>query len=303
MNYFNFHADDYAISLNSSKDILSLLKNGLIDSISILPNMPCFYDAMLLLKPFLFNSDATFLNISIHLNFMEGKCCCNALKVPYLVDNNGYFKTTWISLLVASFNPILYQKIKKQLKLEIQSQIEKILSFLPSNYKLCIDSHQHTHMIPIVWHACMELIKEHNYSISFIRLAREPLFPHIRAFSLHNSYSITNLIKNIILNILSIPIEKDMNKEKINYELLWGLILSGNMNYKQISKIKPYMEAYAIKKQKKIELLFHPGSVLPEEITTANTKLGFVKFHLSPNRQIEYDTIKYLMQEAKNNHD
>lgn len=299
MKYFNIHADDYAISLHSSIDILSLAKNGLIDSLSILPNMPCFKDAIDLLTPYL-TSIHPFLNISIHLNFMEGKCCCNTLKVPYLVDKDGYFKATWFSLLANSFNPFRYQKLKSQLKLEIQSQIDKVLPFLPPGYQLHLDSHQHTHMIPIVWQACKEVIKEQHYSITFIRLAKEPIIPHIKAFSLQNTYPIANIIKNILLNILSIPIEKDLQKEKIHYELLWGLHLSGNMNYEQICKIKPYMERYAMKKHKIIELLFHPGCVLPEEITPANTKLGFVKFHLSPNRRKEYETILCLTRFSKN---
>ena len=38
----DIHADDFGESLHASKDILECLKNGKLDSISVLANMSCF---------------------------------------------------------------------------------------------------------------------------------------------------------------------------------------------------------------------------------------------------------------------
>jgi hypothetical protein len=40
-----------------------------------------------------------------------------------------------------------------------------------------------------------------------------------------------------------------------------------------------------------VEVLFHPGSVKKEEITSEFIKPGFVNFHLSDNRKIEFNSV------------
>ena len=40
------HADDYALSMNVSRTILQCIKDGEIDSISVMPNMSIFDEAM-----------------------------------------------------------------------------------------------------------------------------------------------------------------------------------------------------------------------------------------------------------------
>ena len=42
------------------------------------------------------------------------------------------------------------------------------------------------------------------------------------------------------------------------------------------------------------ELLFHPGHMLEAELTQEFTKTGFIEFHLSSNRKIEYSTCNSL---------
>ena len=45
----DIHADDYALTLNTSKDMLACMQAGRLDSISIVPNMSCFEECMELL--------------------------------------------------------------------------------------------------------------------------------------------------------------------------------------------------------------------------------------------------------------
>ncbi|MDE7186679.1 MAG: hypothetical protein K2O13_04135, partial [Lachnospiraceae bacterium] len=64
----DIHADDYALTVNTSRDMLDCMLRGQLDSISIVPNMSCFQECMELLckavhkLPFL-------PKISVHLDF------------------------------------------------------------------------------------------------------------------------------------------------------------------------------------------------------------------------------------------
>ena len=42
----DIHADDYALTVNTSKDMLECMKAGRLDSISILPNMSCMKQSL-----------------------------------------------------------------------------------------------------------------------------------------------------------------------------------------------------------------------------------------------------------------
>ena len=49
MPQIDIHADDYALTVHTSHDILSCLRAGKLDSISIVPNTACFRACMDLL--------------------------------------------------------------------------------------------------------------------------------------------------------------------------------------------------------------------------------------------------------------
>ena len=42
--------------------------------------------------------------------------------------------------------------------------------------ELRIDSHQHTHMIPVVAEALFEVLEEQGWKVSYVRDAKEPFF-------------------------------------------------------------------------------------------------------------------------------
>ncbi|MEG1847636.1 MAG: ChbG/HpnK family deacetylase [Lachnospiraceae bacterium] len=288
----DIHADDYAVSVHASADILTLLQAGKLTSISVIPNMTCYQQCLKMLiaqpvRPLL----------SVHLNFMEGHCCSPQERVPELVDNNGYFKVSWGSLLKTSYLGKTSKNLKEQLKIEIQYQIECVreaqrLLLMPDILR--IDSHQHTHMIPIVFQALLEVIEEQQYEVSFIRVAREPLTPFLRHAGLYPTYSVLNLIKNLILQIYAVRVNRELCKRQIKPTLLWGLMMSGHMDIDRMRILYPDMTAFCHKRGKSIEILFHPGTSLPEEITKEYVKEGFVKDHLAEGRQIEYRAVMQM---------
>lgn len=289
----DIHADDYAISVHASKDILACIKEGKLNSISIVPNMSCFQECMEMLMEQWDTYEVKPL-ISVHLNVMEGHCSSNQEDVSDLVDQKGFFNVSWGGLIKASYSKKIFIKIKKHLKMEIKQQIDVVQAAMPSECSLRLDSHQHTHMIPIVWKALMEVIDEMHYDVEFIRVAKEPLSPFMKQLSLYPSYSIINIVKNVILNWYAIRANKDLKQRNIKSMLLWGLIMSGHMDADRIIRLYEPMLGYCKQKGKNLEILFHPGTVLKEEIGEEFVKEGFVQFHLSKGREIERWAVENL---------
>ncbi len=163
----DIHADDYALTLNTSKDMLACMQAGRLDSISIVPNMSCFEECMELLYreipklPFL-------PLLSVHLDFVEGRSLAGKAAAPDLVKpGTDLMGLGWGGLFAASYLPHKRKKIRAQLVCEIKAQIAKAQTAIetcigiaarhsiPCGQKgLRIDSHQHAHMIPVVWKLC-----------------------------------------------------------------------------------------------------------------------------------------------------
>lgn len=290
MSEIDIHADDYGVSVNTSLKILECIKKGKLDSISIIPNMNTFDKCMEMLhneweklqkKP----------KISIHLDLIDGYSLAG--KDAYLLCNKeGYCKISWGKLFMISCIPgKLHKELEKELKIEIKAQIEKCSSRLPDYNRLRIDSHMHTHMIPIVAKALLEVIDEEQYQVEFIRVAREPLSVFARNTSLYLSYSPINIMKNVILNICAGNFEKKLKNKKIKYGLLWGLVMSGYMDLKRVNLLKNSMIAYAKSKDKDLEILFHPGQMTEDEITPQHCKSDVYAFYLSKDRDVERNAV------------
>lgn len=287
---FDFHADDYAVSISASQDIIKLAGNGIINSISILPNMSAFDPSAPLLRSF-----PQGVKRSIHLNFMEGKSCLAKEEITDLVDSDCCFKVSWGSLLLSNFNPVKRRIIKNQLSAEIVAQVEKcITSGLVDPMALRLDSHQHTHMIPLVQDAlfdAVDILEKQGKKVVFVRNTEDPISPYFHSMKTLKGFSFSNMLKCIILNSFSLRLKRKLKERGLPIEYLCGVFYSGHMDEKRLDKVLPFFEKLAIKKNRRVEVLFHPGSVKKEEITPEFTKPGFVQFHLSNNRHIEFDAL------------
>ncbi len=287
----DFHADDYALSQNSDDDIICLCKEGKLDSISIIPNLQIFESSVLKLKKF--NNDfPKKIKVSIHLNFMEGKPVSNRELVTDLVDEKGFFCVSWGRLLIWNYNPFKRKKIKEQLAREISAQIEKCIKAEVSDIDcLRIDSHQHPHMIPLFREAIFDALKDKNYKIEYIRNTNDPISFYKKSKSEKTNFS--NILKCLILNHYSKSFSKILKRNNLPDSYLCGVYYSGKMDERIVNAL-PIFKREAVKRNRKFELLFHPGRMLKEELTQEFTKQGFTEFHLSENRKVEYSTCKNM---------
>lgn len=290
----NIHADDYALTVNTSRDILDCMRKGALDSISIVPNMPCFEECMEMLCEAI--PSLPFLpRMNIHLNLVEGK---------------GFLKRlSWGKLFLYSFikcSGYMEKAVKEELEWQIgrcDAAISKCIRIAEDNdikhsrQGMRLDSHQHTHHLPIVWEALMSILEERGCRVEYIRCVREPLTVFLSKKELVLSYNPVNIIKNLILNALSFKIEKYIDSHGLRKMYLWGIVMSGKMDLRRIKSLMPSFIKRAEKDGRDIEILFHPGMALEDEIGSRIDKRAARNFYLSPNRHIEKKTV-FLSNES-----
>ncbi len=298
----DIHADDYGLSGQASEDILKCLHAEKLDSISVLANMECLRE-----YAERFNKEKSRWSrvplLTVHLNFVEGHCLAPVEMVPHLVDERGYFKIGWGNLFLWNYCPWKYKEIESELATEIEAQTKLFREHFGEGYGIDIplrfDGHQHTQMIPIVYKALMKVIEEQQYLVDYIRVTKEPIRPFLKSASLWKSYRPVNIIKNLLLNFYSIPMEKMIKRKGIDIHpmFLWGVLFSGYMDARRVDRILPLMKEQAYKKGRVLEILFHPGSSLQEEMGEEFSNEGGREFYLSEGRRVEYEALMGLDME------
>lgn len=309
----DIHADDYALTVNTSKDMLSCMEKGQLDSISIVPNMSCFRECMELLYeaiprlPFL-------PAMSVHLDFVEGRCLAGAEKVPLLADRaSSLMKLSWGGLFALSYLPWKRGAAREQLRAEVRAQIEAVRGAVEHALEIAkragvacsqrgmrIDSHQHAHMIPVVWEALTEVIEEEGYAVEYIRNSREMMKEFVVKPALWKTYRPVNFVKNRLLFLYSHKADRYGAAHGMERMYLWGLVMSGHMDYARISALYPQIAARAGKEGRTLEILFHPGLTLPEEVTGEIGEEAAKEFYLRPDRHVEKEAVgrmRTLLQE------
>ena len=300
----DIHADDYALTLNTSKDMLGCMRAGKLDSISVVPNMSCFEECMALLYGEI--PTLPFLPLmSVHLDFVEGRSLAGREAVPDLTKSDSdLMGLGWGGLFSASYLPGKRKKIKSQLKREIRAQleraqkaIEKCMSIAKKTGVFCgqkglrIDSHQHAHMIPVVWEAVLEVVSEERYAVEYIRNSKEVLGVFLTDVSLYKTYRPVNFVKNRLLAFYSHKVDRYYRVCGMERMYLWGLVMSGRMDQERIEKLYTKMKKKAEKDGRRLEILFHPGLTLLEEVTPEIARDAADDFYLQKDRHVEKEAV------------
>lgn len=307
MPKIDIHADDYALTVNTSKDILSCMQKGVLDSISVMSNMSCFRECLEMLYQAI--PTLPFLpKMSVHLDFVEGRSLAGAKRVPLLTkDNTDLMGLSWGGLFLLSYLPWKRRAAKEQLKKEIKMQLEAAQTAIGRAMEIAkehgiaceqksirIDSHQHAHMIPVAWEALTEVVAEEHYDVEYIRNSREVLGAFLAEVSLWKTYRPINFVKNILLSLYSHKVDCYAQTHNLEQIYLWGLVMSGHMDYDRVVRLYPRMTAKAKKEQRVLELLFHPGLMLPGEVSDEIDGEAARDFYMRPDRHVEMDTVNKI---------
>jgi hypothetical protein len=203
--------------------------------------------------------------VTVHLNLMEGNSLCDPGQVPLLTNEKGQLSCSFANLLVRSFLPGR-DKLRHQLKQELKAQILAVQKVLPAEVPLRLDGHAHYHMIPVVFDAMMDVIREEDLPVSYIRISREYLRLYLPHFFRLRDLSAINLVKVAVLNLLSGLARMKYTRELAPMEkkLFLGVALSGRMYYENLKVFFPQARKLAEKKGWDLEILGHPGGVFEE---------------------------------------
>jgi len=235
------------------------------------------------------------LFVTVHLNFVEGKPLTGS-KASRLINSDGNFNIGFIKLLVISYLPVLRLLYKKQIKKEVEAQIEACRPYMNDGI-FRIDGHVHYHMLPVIFDSVMEVIKEKNLKVSYIRFPKEEISIYQKAASKLNGISFVNVLKVLILNFLSKRNIRKYRNEleilKVEDKLFMGVMMSGHMFYDNVKACLPIAgDILADRGKSEMEILFHPGDVSNDADIALLTSKDDYNFLTSENRFKEAQALK-----------
>lgn len=275
-------ADDYGLSTVNCINIEKCLKSGALNKISVLPN-----GKIENLKNRFPNDDVI---LSLHINLVEGKSFANPKNLNLIVSDNGYFKNSFCGLLLLSVSR-KRKEFEKQVYTEIREQVKYWRENCTTKKAIVLDSHQHVHMIPLIFKTLMRVIKDEKIDVEYLRYPAEPIMPYLFTPSLYLTYNPVNLIKQWLLKIFGMVNKKILIESGVNTAYFMGVLFSGHMDWKRVSKVVVHYFKIAEKNNKDIELLFHPGYIENEEDLLDISKKSFNRFYLSQGRKVEFDSL------------
>lgn len=274
--FLHIHADDYGMNDGSCRRIEKCIHGGCLNGISVMPN-GCLECGQL---------DEMDISMAVHLNLVEGRPLTPPEEIPLLVGADGYWKYSFFGLLLLSLGP-KRKEMARQVSLELRAQIAAVRKLLPGNAPVLLDSHQHTHMIPLIFHALLKIVEEDRLEVSYLRIPAEPIGPFLREPSLYHTYQPVNIVKNAVLNFLWLFNRSAFRKTGIPTAMFCGILLSGHMDADRVLKVFPHFVRLAEKRGCDLEFLFHPGYIKPGEEFLDSRKASFNAFYLSEGRKAE----------------
>ena len=283
-----FCADDYGLNDISSMHIEQCIDKDALNKVSVFPN----FHPIDLQKI----QNSKNVCISLHLNLVEGKCMSDAEKITLIADKDGNFKHTFGGLF--KLNLFHKKKLEEQIYKEIKAQVLFWKNNLAQNIPFCIDSHQHTHMIPAVFKALIKVLNDEKINPEYIRIPAEPIMPYIKTPSLYFTYNVVNIIKQWLLKFLWLTNKNLAKKNRIRASYFFGILFSGNMDEKRVRKVLPGYIKLSEKKGRDIEVLFHPGYLNKNETNFKDKNIVFGDFYISENRKTEYDSVIKLSERS-----
>jgi len=291
-----YHADDFGVTTEQSGRILDCCQNGVLNSISVLPNTPVLGEALEILNRV--DPDGTRIRRVLHLNFVEGKPLAGAEHVPVLVDSSGYFDKSFFHFFEWNYikRGAGRRSVVRQLKAEIAAQLRAVTTVC--DYRItAIDSHQHYHMIPIIFDSLMEVLSEREFEhlrICQIRIPVDPAAPLMHNAQMRRGVPGINWVKWCILKIYAGRNKKVLRGKGIETPVFFGIFYTCEMKKEVVEALLPAYRAYADRKGQDLELMFHPGNLTARyELLDARSE-ELVAFYMSDNRYFEAECLKLL---------
>lgn len=279
-----YHADDFGLFPEQSRRILRCREQGRLNGVSVMPNSECLEACMELLRDC--PGEA---NVTIHLNLIEGRSVCDPREVPLLTDERGVLRSGFGKLLLHSFLP-RRNVYREQLRKELRAQIQTVVPYLEAGAPLRLDGHAHYHMVPVVFDALMDVIREDRLNVAYIRIPQEYPSVYLRHWrQLWRNIFPINLVKTGVLNLLARRNRRRYGAflDTLEQRVFLGVFLSGHMFRKNVEVVLPDAVELAKRLDAGLEILAHPGGVYEAEDIAKLTNGADVAFLTSGARRRE----------------
>lgn len=287
-----FHADDYGVTVRQSQKILECHKEGALNSISVIPNSRELSECLKILDEA--DPDAAIRRV-LHINFVEGKPAAGGDRVPLLVDKEGYFCRSFVDFF--KWNLFARGKKRARLRQQIKTEIEAQLRAVKDYRITAVDSHQHYHMIPIVFDCLLEILSDEEFKdmeIQYVRIPVDPLYPPLCMRDRVKGMNPVNLVKWCVLDLYAGRNKKRLREKGIKTPVFFGILYTCDMRWEIVSRLLPRYKAWAAKKGEDLELMFHPGGLSAEYELLDSRKKELAEFYMSDSRFYEADCLRLL---------
>lgn len=189
------------------------------------------------------------------------------------------------------------QKLVRQLKLEIAAQLRAVTT--ENDYRIsAIDSHQHYHMIPLVFDSLMEVLLEREFEqpgIHQIRVPVDPAAPLMHHAKMRRGVPAINWVKWCILKIYADRNKKILQSKGIEAPLFFGIFYTCEMKMEVVEALLPAYKAYADRTKQALELMFHPGNLTARAELLDERSEALAAFYMSGNRADEAECMKRIV--------
>lgn len=295
-----FHADDFGVTKEQSARILECYKNGVLNSISVLPNTGALKESLRLLDHA--DPDHTRIRRVLHINFVEGKPLAGARNVPALVDSTGRFDKSFIRMFCWNYlkRGAARQRLAGQIRQEIAAQLRAVTA--ENDYHItAVDSHQHYHMIPIVFDSLMAVLSSEEFGhlgIRHIRIPVDPAAPLVHNARMRRGVPAVNWVKWGILKLFQKRNQKVLKSRGIKAPVFFGMFYTCEMKREVVEALLPAYRRHAAKRGEELELMFHPGNLTASYELLDERSKQLADFYMSDNRYYEAECLKAMKNSA-----
>lgn len=180
--------------------------------------------------------------------------------IPDLLDPQGRLHLTFFKTLVKFLFSARSKRdsLRAQFKTEYRAQIKKIQNALGPETPIRVDSHQHLHMIPVLFDILMELNQEFRFA--YVRIPREPFLLSAKLIREWRIYRPSSIVKNLLLRSLAWRNGKKIKRHRIPHsDLFLGIMFPGPSRPELTEHLLDLLLSKSSKAGTCVEILFHPG--------------------------------------------
>lgn len=284
-NIIFVHADDCGLHQENVDRIFACIEHGCLNSLSMICTTNGFEYGVNRYRKITGKT----IRVHLHLNLVEGKPISRKEEVSLIVDENGEFKYSFLTLWLKYWfsNSKHKAEIKRQFRMEILAQMNKFKSAYGQNQPIGVDSHMHLHMVPFIFDTILEIADQAK--IQYIRNPYEQFYFSLK--DLKNYFS-ANIIKHFLLNYLSKKQFPRATKKGMQSNAFFiGVLATGNTTQSSVASALAAIQRSSMPFVGAVEVLFHPGGISHPEKITWTTNQVFKQYHPAIARHTEAQVI------------